>query len=270
MPREHFDIAVVMVSYNKILDLPSVQRAIDASPLRISFVLVDNASTELDAAVLAHTHMRRPLVIQRDGNYGMGASLNRGVEEVSADYYFFLNPDTSIGDLAVFDKLYAFMRAHPRTGIAAPRLRYLDGRLQETCRRFPAWFMPFAQRTNWLGAFSARYARRFLMCDYDHERPRMVDWVQGSALMISADLFRELGGFDRRFFMYFEDTDLCRQCWERCRPVYYVPHAEILHLYGKASDKEKGLLANFFFNPMARAHIASWMKYALKWAGKRI
>lgn len=270
MLREHFDIAIIMVSYNKIVDLASVQAAIDASSLKIGFVLVDNASTAFDAHVLARTHLKNPIVILRNGNFGMGASSNRGAAEVSADYYFFLNPDTSIKDLHVFDELYGFMKTNAQVGIVAPRLRYLDGRLQETCRRFPAWYLPFVQRTNWFPRYGERYAHHFLMRDYHHETPRMVDWVQGSALMIPSDLFWEIGGFDSRFFMYFEDTDLCREAWKRGRPVYYLPQAEILHLYGKASAKEKGILANFFKNRMGRVHIASWLKYVWKWKGKSL
>ena len=273
MAKEHFDIAIVMVSYNKISDLPSVARLMEQSSLRMAFVCVDNASTKIDVQKEVTAHIKDAIVILRDGNYGMGSSSNKGAREVSADYYFFLNPDTFLKDSLVLDRLYAFMREHPKVGIVAPRLHYPDGRLQETCRRFPKWYMPFVQRlpsiTRSIKKWKA-YADHFVMKDYDHVTSRMVDWVQGSAFLIDAALFHEVGGFDDHFWMYFEDTDLCRKVWEKGRPVYYVPSVVIMHEYGKGSEAKNGLVRTFLRNKLARAHIKSWLAYTSKWRGKSL
>jgi len=242
----------------------------DVSTLKTTFVLVDNASTHIDAARLAHTFIENPIVVQRNRNWGFGSSCNLGAFQIpEADAYFFLNPDTSLPDACVIDKLYTFLkRERPRSGIVAPRLRYPDGSHQETCRRFPKWHTPLFQRSHWFAttAFGRRHADWFLMRDDDLTIPRMVDWVQGSTLMVDGPLFREIGGFDERYFMYFEDTDLCRRCWERGRPVYYLPHTEVIHEYGKASENGKtGMMRTFLTNRMARVHGESWMKYVWKW-----
>ena len=234
-----FDIAIITVSTNRLDDdcLKSVRNILDNTKLKTCFVLVDNCSTVFNAHELAKKFLPEAIVIQRGKNFGFGSSCNRGAREIDADYYFFLNPDTRIDGASALEILHAFMRAYPKTGIAAPKILYMNGDLQDTCRRFPTWFTPIAQRTSLMNAKKTKaHGDRFLMHDFGHDKPRMVDWVQGSAFMISSELFKEIGGFDERYFMYYEDVDLCRNCWERGRPVYYLPEAIIHHVYGKESS----------------------------------
>ncbi|MFH1253133.1 MAG: glycosyltransferase family 2 protein [Candidatus Uhrbacteria bacterium] len=268
-----YDVAVITVTKDKIDPecLPSVGCLLRSSNLKIKFVLVDNNSTTFEAHSLVKQHLPKATVILRNQNYGMGHSSNRGAAEVEADYYFFLNPDTVIIDLNLLDQLRDFLQACPKIGLVAPQVCYPDGRVQDTCRRFPKWFSPIAQRTSVLSKTAAeRHRQEFLMEDYNHQKVRMVDWVQGSAFMIESGFFKELGGFDERFFMYYEDVDLCRRCWQKNRPVYYLPEVKLLHSYGKGSAVSGGLIKGLLKNRMARAHIVSWIKYTFKWFGKKI
>lgn len=268
------DVSIIMVSHNKIVDgcLASVRRAREVSNLATHFVLVDNASSAFDPHDLATREMGDAVVIRRHHNAGFGHSCNRGALEVPSDYYFFLNPDTLLVDEHILSSLHRRMQTEPRLGIIAPRVIHFSGEHQQTCRRFPRWYMPLVQRTQ-LGAtgFGAHYADHFLMRDCDPRRPRMIDWAQGSALFISRALFEELGGFDPRFWMYFEDIDLCRRAWRLGRPVCYDPQVRLQHAYGKASAGDgAGHIQNLLWNRAARAHLASWLKYQWKWRGERV
>lgn len=272
-PKERVDIAIVTVSANRLDEacLTSVQKLIDATPLRVRFILVDNVSTHIDVHALTKKNLPEAIVILRDKNVGFGRSCNRGAQEVEADYYFFLNPDTRVDDPEVLLKLYRFLKTFPRVGIAAPKILYMNGRLQETCRRFPSWFTPIAQRTALIKKEKIdKHRRDFLMEDFEHHKRRMVDWVQGSAFMIDGNLFHELGGFDERYFMYYEDVDLCRNCWLQGRPVYYLPEAVLYHAYGKESAKGESTLDKLLHNRTTQIHIISWLKYTLKWMGQKI
>jgi GT2 family glycosyltransferase len=269
----HFDVAIITVSTNQLREdcLGSIRKLLDTTSLKVCFVLVDNGSTAFDAHALVKKIVPEATVILRDDNYGFGSSCNRGACEVDADYYFFLNPDTCVKDTQLLDTLHSFMKAHPVVGIASPKILYMDGKLQETCRRFPRWFTPIAQRTSMMNPDKTKAHRaKFLMEDFDHDKHRMVDWVQGSAFMIDAKLFHEIGGFDKRYFMYYEDVDLCRNCWMRGRPVYYLPNAVVFHAYGKESAAGNGTIDRVVHNPKTRVHITSWIKYTLKWLGHRI
>ena len=263
-----YDVAVVVVTYNKILDecLASLQKAFAETSLRVCLVVVDNGSTTFSAHEKFTTAISESVVILRDRNYGFGASCNRAVKEVDAAYYFFLNPDTELVDAQTMDRLFAFMRSNPKAGIVAPRIHHFSGEFQETCRRFPAWYMPIVQRT-WISKtrFGKRYVESFLLRDTPLRSTRMIDWAQGSALFVAGDLFHVLGGFDDRFWMYFEDIDLCRRSWEHYRPVYYYPDVMLRHAYGKASSFSGHYLRNLFTNRPLRAHLASWMNYLWKW-----
>lgn len=268
------DIAIIMVSHNKIVDgcLASVRRAREASELSTHFVLVDNASTAFDAHELAKLEMQDAVVIRRDENAGFGHSCNRGAQEMESDYLFFLNPDTILTDEKVLASLHARMKKQPQLGIIAPQVLHFSGEHQETCRRFPRWYMPVVQRTRFGNStFGQRYADAFLMRDVDHRRPRLIDWAQGSALFISRTLFEELGGFDKRFWMYFEDIDLCRRAWNLGRPVCYDPRVQLQHAHGKASaGNGVGHIQNLLSNRAARAHLVSWLKYQWKWRGDHV
>lgn len=271
-----YDIAIIMVSYNKIVDecLPSITRAVAASSLKVAFVLVDNGSPDLRAHELVKEHLPNATIILRDKNYGFGNSCNRAAQEIDAEFFFLLNPDTILVDDTIFDRLHAFMRERPWTGIVAPRIHHLNGELQETHRRFPKWYMPIVQRTLLANTeFGKKYADHFLMRERVLRDRRLVDWVQGSAMFISSALYKELGGFDDRFWMYFEDIDLCRRTWEHHRPVYYFPDVILHHAYGKASATPGGYIKNLFTNKPLRAHIRSWLRYQWKWrpfSGKAI
>jgi len=268
-----YDIAIITVIKDKI-DLPGLEtigQILRTANLKICFVAVDNDSKGFDAYSLIKKYIPAAVIVLRDKNYGMGHSSNRGAAEVEADYYFFLNPDTAIKDLNLLERLRDFLREFPVIGIVAPRVSYPDGQIQETCRRFPKWYSPIAQRTSFLPKdFLEQHQYKFLMKDFNHDKRRMVDWIQGSAFMIEEKLFKELGGFDQRFFMYYEDVDLCRRCWLKNRPVYYLPDVELLHAYGKGSAVKGNLIKGVLQNQMARAHIISWLKYSLKWLGKKI
>lgn len=265
-----YDVAIITVSTNKLDEacLSSVRRLIDATKLSVAFVVVDNGSSKIDAHAFVKKHVPEAIVVLRDKNYGFGRSCNRGAREVDAEYYFFLNPDTDVKDLNVIQRLYDFMRSLPRVGIAAPRIRYMDGRIQETCCRFHAWYTPIVQRVPFIPrAFADKHRGYFLMEDFDHSSRRLVDWVQGSAFMMDGALFHQLNGFDDRFWMYFEDVDLCRRSWQAGRPVYYVPDVELFHAYGKESAKIHGVVRGILQNAKTRMHILSWLKYLLKWKG---
>ena len=143
------DIAVIVVVYNKLHPacLTSLKRVVELSPLSIEVVVVDNASPNLDVATMTHEAYPKAHLIVCRKNHGFGRACNRGARVLNASYLFFLNPDTFLTNDTLFDALHGFMKRYPKVGMTAPRTHYLDGTLQETCRRFPAWHMPLVRRT---------------------------------------------------------------------------------------------------------------------------
>lgn len=271
--RPMADIAVVMVGHNDLnaVCLESLAKARAYTKLKVEIVICDNGSVKHIANELVDQHLPDAWCLLRNGDFGFGRSSTRGAAQVDAKYYFFLNPDTELIDLTVFDRLYEYLETHQKVAIVAPKILYFDGRLQETCRRYPKIYSPFVQRTS-LGQteFGKRYAAEFAMRDFDHMTDKSVDWAQGSALFMRGDVWKRLGGFDDRYFMYFEDVDLCRRSRLLGYDVIYHPAVQIKHAYGKESAKINNHIKNILMNEMARAHLVSWAKYSWKWKGQKV
>jgi len=265
------DIAVVTVNY-KMKDsireaLTTLFSDIKGAALNVLPVVVDNASGDKVGEMVAK-EFPGTLFLQNGKNIGFGAANNNAIRAVKAKYFFFMNPDSSFVEPRTLERLHEFMEKNPAVGVCAPRLTNEDGTLQHSCRRFPAAMTPFYRRTA-LGEIGSRtkHVNRFLMRDWEHDKRRMVDWVLGSAMMVRADAIEKVGPWDDRFFMYYEDTDWCRRFWENHFPVYYLSDVSLRHGY-RRSSADLPVWRGFFENRTTRYHVASWIKYLLKYRFK--
>ncbi|MFH1099098.1 MAG: glycosyltransferase family 2 protein [Candidatus Uhrbacteria bacterium] len=274
------DVAVVTVNYKMrdkvVVMLRSLVRDLAGGSLRVQLIVVDNASGDGVAEVINHEFRNdsfRPIVIAAPKNVGFGRGNNIAIRRFEARYYFMANSDLLFlpEQLQAIERLYKFMERRLDIGIVAPRLELPDGNTQPSCMRFPGLFdqplyrLGFHQRYPW----AKRSVEHLHMSDFDHTRTQPIDWATGAALFIRGSWLREIGGFDERYFMYFEDCDLCRTFWSRGWPVYYKGDVMIRHGHERASAKIPGLRA-VVANPLTRVHLASWIRYTWKWRGKRI
>jgi hypothetical protein len=228
--------------------------------LDCEIIVVDNASFDgVDRMI--RENFPKVRFIQAEKNRGYAAGNNLGIKEAKGKYILILNPDVVVLD-GTIEKMYEFMELHPRVGLVGPKLTSPNGDLQETCYRFPRFIIPLYRRT-FLGKlpFAKKSLDHFSMRDYDHKKPRPVDWLQGSCLMARNTAIQEVGFLDERFFIYLEDTDWCRRFWQKGWQVWYLPEAEMIHYHEQAS------LGGFLdiFKRSARAHITSWLKYFWKY-----
>lgn len=266
-----FDISVIIVNYKMQEQvnrcLRSLYADIEKTTLKVNVVVVDNGSKDGSGGYLTSKY-RKLQFIEQSENLGFGKAQNIGMNSAEAKYYFVLNPDTYFyPEGNVVQKMFDFMEAEPRVGIIGPKIFYPDGSLQYSCYRFPTLLHPFFSRTR-IGNKNGKSARDYLtMKDYDHEDARPVDWLMGSALFIRGKALREVGKFDERFWMYYEDSDLCRRFWEAGWGVYYVPSVQIEHTHTRKSAEVSGVFLPLLKNKYARIHVASWLKYMWKWRG---
>ncbi len=270
-PAPQCDIAIIMVSHNDLSETCLKSFAVARSHTQHStcLVVVDNKSTEYHANEFVEQIIPDAWTLLRNGDHGYGRSMNLGAKQVDARYYFILNPDTELIDADLFNKLFDYMQSHPDVGLVGPKIVSFQGEVQDTCRQFPTWYQPIIQRTSLKqSGFGLRYATHFLMKDFDHETEKAVDWVQGSAMFIPSNTWKQLGGFDDRFWLYFEDIDLCRRVWLLGKRVIYLPSISLRHAHGRQSALIQNFIINFIKTKETRGHIASWIKYLLKWCGQ--
>jgi len=261
------DLSIIIVNYNTekkaLRCLDSILKS-DLENINYEVIIVDNNSKEnLKNFLEKEFTAERIKIIHSEKNLGMGGGNNLGIERSNGKLILILNPDTIVKKGAI-KALYNFILSREDLGIVGPKILNPNGSVQNSCFREWTFWMPLYRRT-FLGKIKQKQVDHFLMRDFDHESEREVDWLMGSCLVMRrAILERHNLGFDERFFMYFEDADLCRAIRKLGYKVVYYPEAEIIHDHQRASSHGFWFLAPFF-NSLTRAHIQSWFKYFWKW-----
>lgn len=231
------------------------------------YYLVDCSPEDGTYAMVTQTY---PWVkaIDPKANLGFGRGNNVAMKLAKGKYIVLVNPDLVIfpGEL---EKWIEWMEAHPDVGISAPRVLNPDRTDQTTTCRFHTIGIPLYRRTA-LGKlpWAKKAVDRFIMKDMDRTKEQPIDWAQGSALCIRRDLVEKIGGFDEAFFMYFEDTDLCRRAWEAGSRVVYTPVASVVHYHHRESRIKRPW--EIFTNKTTRYHIKSAFIYFWKYRGKKL
>jgi N-acetylglucosaminyl-diphospho-decaprenol L-rhamnosyltransferase len=236
------EIAVVVVNFNSTAQARRCieTAAADLADRNWTAIVVDNASSDGGAAALQG--LPRTTVIANPRNVGFGAAVNQAVRTTKAELLWLLNPDCEVHPGA-FAALAETLDRHTDCAIAAPRLLNSDGTVQASARGEPsAWTGLFGRNTLLTKWFpSAPAARRNLpaadLVDSGVESAP-VDWVMGAAMLVRRDRFDLVGGFDERYFLYWEDADLCRRLRERGFSTRYVPRARVSHSGGASAQTQ--------------------------------
>jgi len=233
-------VSIVIVSYNtrRILDecIASIKRETAVSH---EIIVVDNASRDDSTRMLKEKYPEVRL-IENSENAGFAKANNQGFEVARGKYFFMLNSDTVVLDGAI-DKLVDFMEKTPDAGICAPRNAGRAGELQYSCDHFPGIWNTLCVYSNLVNRFpKVKMFRRSRMQYWDYAAVRDVERVAGCSLMIRSELYRELGGLDSNYFMYFEETDLCYRVISEGYRVVYLPYTAIIHYGGESSAAQTG------------------------------
>lgn len=229
---------------------------------RMEILVIDNHSSDDSIGILRHQLAQFPHVriIETANNDGFGSGYNRGAYYARGAYIFCNNPD-KLPEPSALQTLVEKMQTDESIGIAAPKILHADGTQRLSIRRFPH-IRNIVSRRSILGILFPAYLDQYLMKDVDLDASHEVDWVIGGCFMIRADLFRRLSGFDERFFLFFEDTDLCRRCHDAGKKVVYFPEAIVFDKKNRLSGEH---FYDLFFKKTGRIHVFSAIKYFWKW-----
>jgi N-acetylglucosaminyl-diphospho-decaprenol L-rhamnosyltransferase len=199
-------------------------------------VVVDNASTDSSITGLAAKN-HRLLICRNSDNVGFAAACNQGARDSRADYLVFMNPDVYLHENSL-SVLIAFLHdpKNSGVGICAPRLVDRAGNTQRTCARFPG-LRDFLITAFGLNRVLPKVFRSSLMVEWTHEDSRAVDQVMGACFLIRNSMFQLLKGFDERFFVYFEEVDLCLRCRQLGSGVYFLSESTAEHVGGGCSGQ---------------------------------
>ncbi len=218
-------LSCIIVSWNAARQLADCLHSLPAGAQGSSYeiIVIDNASTDGSADMVAREFQVR--LIRNSENVGFARANNQGIRASTGRYVLLLNSDTIVPPGAL-PALVQFMDDHPDAGACGPRLARADGSTQ-------------------LFAFGGDPTVRYLLArswnrllfhralhDWETQKVQTVDWVSGAALLTRRDALERIGGFDEKFFMYFEDNDLCLRLRRAGWKIFYNPTVTITHFGG--------------------------------------
>ncbi|MCP9489425.1 MAG: glycosyltransferase family 2 protein [Solirubrobacteraceae bacterium MAG38_C4-C5] len=229
----------MIVAWRAREDVLRCLESLDADAgLSYEAIVVDDGSGDGTVEAVRARHPEHT-VLAKTANEGLVAGRNAALALVRGRFVAMLDADTLVCPGAL-RTLVDELEAQPQVGLVAPKLVYPDGRLQLSCRRFPAPYLPFLRRGPyaWLDR-DPRAHRRHLMIDDSHAVARPVVWVAGAAQVYRAELPSLISGYDTRISSYGgEDLDWCLRVWRAGLEVRYVPEARIVHVWQQVTHRK--------------------------------
>lgn len=247
------DFSIIIVNFNtkELLEncLNSIFQNIKAD---YEVIVVDNASTDGSVEMLAAEFKNRARTVSNQKNLGFGQANNLGAKIANGRFLFFLNSDTIIKE-NILPALSDFFDRDESIGIISPRLILEDGFKQPNAfGKYPTLKNLIFERPKEPSASQSNFFQ--------------VDWVSGAALIIRKEIFQKLGGFDEKFFMYFEDADLCLRAARLGKKIMVFNGAQVTHLVGRSIKKGK-IRKNYYYisqNYFFEKHYGKPAMYLLK------
>ena len=254
----HADVCALVVTYNSAEDISalveSLRRQLTDQSIRL--IVVDNNSA--DGTLAALNGHEDVIVVPAWRNLGYAGGINLARKRVGkANALLVLNPDLELADGAI--KSLRLCLAETSAGVVVPRLLEADGSLYPSLRREPTSLRALGD-----ALFGRRFAGRpdlFSEIDMDqrsYEHRHRVDWATGAALLVDAELDRQVGDWDERFFLYSEEIDFMRRVRELGSEIWFEPYAVMRHRRGGSgsSDELQALMA------------VNRVRYQEKWHGR--
>jgi GT2 family glycosyltransferase len=244
-----YEITATIVLYHE--DIMILQKTVDSFlkiPLKKKLFLVDNSATRSLSSFFIHEEIE---YIFSGKNIGFGKGHNFVLEKLNSKYHLLLNPDIVFTE-DVISSLIGQLEKTNNVAFATPKVVYPNHENQNVCRKHPAFFDLINRRVTLSKStlFKNQYRNQ------DLTKPFYPDFIHGCFMLFKTAVFKELKGFDERYFLYMEDVDICREIDELGKKKLYFPDVQIVHHHQKGSAKNLKL---FWY------HATSAIKYFLKW-----
>lgn len=235
---------IVIVNWNSG---PQLRRCLDSIQMSkrdvvelTGVVVVDNASIDGSADGLHFPNL--PLALVRNArNLGFAAACNQGGKNSRADYLLFLNPDTILAPESLSTPIeFMQRRENSKIGVCGIQLVDETGKVIRSCRRLPR---PAHFYTHILGLnrLFPTLVHNSAMTEWDHDQSRPVEQVIGAFFLVRRNIFEVQGGFDERFFVYFEEVDFLETARREGWLCYFLASAQAYHRGGGCSEQAKAM-----------------------------
>lgn len=234
------EVSIIIVTYHNEETIESCIASIhEQTSLPYEIIVVDNSQDRLTLDRLVSLKELYPglelEIIRPSHNLGFAKACNLGARTARGSHLMFLNPDTAfLNDVAQL--LTAFMKKQRNAAVVGPMILDEDGKVTPTCRNLPTVLRIFLDATgldNRIGAYK--------LVRFSHATTREVQQIIGACFFISRIIFQALQGFDERFFIYFEEVDLCKRVLDEGYQVWFHPEARVIHSRGASTENLRDL-----------------------------
>lgn len=224
-------ISVVIVTYNSERTIEDCLTSIIKYSPGCEIIIIDNGSGD-DTLKIVNQFGQDIQLIRNRQNLGFSKANNLGATRASGEYLVFLNPDAMLTQSDSLERLAEALGENTNFGIVGPRLIYPDGSVQPKVRNFPTVYRAFKEYV--LGTKGS-------YCFYtpDCQALCQVETVAGACMVIKKELFQKMGGFNEKYFMYYEDIDLCRKIRKLGLKVGFIPEITIVHAEGVSAGQNR-------------------------------
>ncbi len=244
------DLSIIIVNYNSLNFIKPCLKSLEKiEGLSWEALIFDNGSKDgsIDYLNSISKSKKNFKLFNAKKNLGFSLASNLAANEARGDFLLFLNPDTELIGGNIKD-LINFYNSKENIGLIGPKLVNPDGSLQYSCRSFPTIGRQFYESYFLHRCFKdSKIFGSYFLSWWDHSHVSEVDWLSGAFLLILKKTFAKSGGFDSRFFMYSEDTDLALKLKRKGYKNYYCPFFEARHQdSGIASRNEAKKIAGIW------------------------
>lgn len=239
-----------IVTYNSENKIGSAVSSLKEHTKGVDYKLFvfDNGSSDNTKSVVLNADAD-VVFTENNANLGFGKANNLAIPLMESKYHFIINPDIRLDDDTV-SNMCEYMDNNPDVVLATPRVLFPDGKEQHLPKRRPKFIYLLARRT----PFFKKKSLEYTMEDRTITEPCEVELCSGCFSVIRSDVFKKIGGFDERFFMYMEDADLTLRAKEYGK-VMFLPQFHVIHEWERSSAKSLKYLM---------IHISSMLKFLWK------
>ena len=247
-------LSIIIVNYNTSHFINQTIRSIKKSTLDINYeiIIVDNNSND-QSIDLIKKQFTKVKLIENPSNYGFSKAVNIGVSNAEGKYILILNPDTILKKDTILE-LYQSLVSDSNIGVVGGKILDCNGKFQLSSRRaFPSFLTSIFH----ILGLSYLFPKTKLFGKYNYtykpsNTSHAVDAVSGACMMFSRNHFNLTGGFDERYFLFFEETDFCRETQKLGKKVFYNGNAETIHYRGESMKTASFNVDDVFFDSLLK------------------
>jgi len=242
------ELSIIIVTFNNETEIGVCIEAIAQSEgiNECEIIVIDNHSQDRSPEVIQQKFKTIPnerfhsRLIRNSKNIGFTKAINQGLKICRGRYILLLNPDTRVA-VGALRTMMQYFEKHQCIGLVAPQLRYPDGEIQASCRRFPhrrdvifhilglSYLFPQSQFFN-----------HWKMAGFNHAEQAEVDQPQGACLMTQRAALEDVGLLDEQFPMFFSDVDWCKRFKAKAWRIIFTPEAQVVHRKGSSVHRDRG------------------------------